>query len=201
MDFMFWPGIGRKSWLLSWRFPPHLHQSRFILSSLSFQQIIISRLSSNMGWLLFPEKNFYIPIKVYQPQCTLILRLSLFIKQMGHIHTAHIFGTPPHTECEKRSSPQHVSFNTLYYLVVFICNSIAWLWGRIIFNHTGCIFSTEDSPHSMWGSMYSAKWLGETAFFFLTMSPIIQAHKHIVCMTHYTVWYVRQTQRRQWMLA
>ena len=70
-----------------------------------------------------------------------------------------------------------------------------------LFTLVGCIFSTEDSPHSVWGSMYSAKWLGEAGFFFLTMRTIIQAHKHIICMTHYTVWYVRQTQRRQWMLA
>ena len=39
--------------------------------------------------------------------------------------------------------------------------------------------------------MYSAKWLGETRFFSLTMRPIIQTHKHIIRMTQNTVAYVR----------
>ena len=49
--------------------------------------------------------------------------------------------------------------------------------------------------------MYSAKWLGETRFFSLTMRPIIQTHKHIIRMTQNTVAYVRQSQRRQGMQA
>ena len=128
---------------------------------------------------LVPPKNLSIAITASQPQCTLPSRCLHTCILLTHekSYSDCIYGDFFHTwmwvripiiECEDKD-------------ILLSFYAVPWSNWAGNYIHANCI-----SENLMWGSMYSAKWLGETAFFFLTMSRPSSKHTNTLYAWHIT---------------